>query len=138
MHNLLIWSTLGFYGAAMVNLFLGERNLRRFADEVGVISSERELELFKAQVKWQMYVALVQIPLLSLPMMLFVGGFMLKVLTRSDLPYLVVPAVAVIGLSLVFKRTETRVKHLPAATPELARERDAIVSIWMKKALPDW
>ncbi len=138
MHEFLISATVGLYSAGVVNLLLGNRGLEQFLEEVPVITSGHEMELFRALVKRQMRAALLQIPLLGLPTLLCMTGFFVGMLKAADLWYVILPAVAVLIISWIFKKTEARVKRIPAGTKELEAERDAVIDTWMNRATPDW
>jgi fatty acid desaturase len=112
--------------------------LKRFLDQVKMLQSSHDIELLKAVAKEQMYAALVQIPVLAIPAILFGFGIVTGNLSGSDLLLIIVPMLAVLLVGLTFKPVEKAVQSLPAADEELARQRDEIVTTWMKKALPDW
>jgi len=138
MHDLLIWTVVGLYGAAALNLMLGERALRRFAREVPVLSSDREMTLFRKLAARQMYAALAQIALLGLATVLLFVGFGLDLLRLDDLRFVLIPAGALVLLSLLARKVERQVQETPTATASLAAERDTVVATWLKKPLPDW
>lgn len=124
-------------GAALNALWFG-RELRHFADETPRLESTADLQRFRRVVGRQMYAALVQILLLALPPIIFFYGLTRKILTVGDLLLVVLPAAAIIVLAQLNRRHETRVRSIPAADPELERERDRIVRTWNRRPLPDW
>jgi hypothetical protein len=103
-----------------------------------MIASTVDIERMKAVVARQMYAALVQIVLLAAAPIAYVVGLARGELRPTDALYIIVPAAAVIVLSLGSKRVEARARALAAADEELARQRDRIVHTWMKKPFPDW
>ena len=117
---------------------LTEGHLQRFAREVPRIESTHHIERLKLVVKEQMYAALAQIGFLAAPAVLFGFGLVNGVLGPGDVLYIILPSAVILVLGLSYKSVETRVKSTPAADDELARQRNAIVETWTKKALPDW
>ncbi len=138
MHGLLLWAVLALYAAAVVNLVSGQLELRRFGERVTMISSERDLDLFKDLAASQMRRALVQMVLLGLPAVLVTVAVARGALGPGGLLYVVLPAIAIIVVSLVVKGTEKRIQEIPTADESLAARRDEVVRTWLKKAVPDW
>jgi len=125
-------------GAAIVNAYYCGTLLQAFLRNVSGLASSADLERFKRVVARQMYAALVQLALLAVPPILYAVGLVIGVLVPGDIVYILVPSAVVIVVAQLFKPLETRVKAIPAANGELARQRDEIVHTWMKKPLPDW
>ncbi len=138
MRTTLLYAIVGLFGAGLVNLFLGGRELTRFVREVKTIASTHEMERFKQLAARQMYAALAQIAFLGLPALIYFGGLTMGVLAPADIGYIILPSLGMIVLGFVFKKTETQVQQTPAADEALATERDAVVATWLKKAVPDW
>ncbi len=112
--------------------------LGRFAARVPRLASTADLELLKRVVARQMYAALAQIVLLAAPIAIFFGGVVAGLLAPSDVVLVVVPSAVILLVAFAYKQVEARVKTTPADDPELARQRDEIVAVWLKKPLPDW
>lgn len=125
-------------GLALANIWWFGSELRRFVDSTPILSSTVDLERMKVVVARQMYAALAQIVLLAAAPIVYFVGLARGALRPSDVLYVILPAAAVIVLSLRFKAIEADAKSLDAADDELARQRDQIVHTWMKKPLPDW
>lgn len=138
MRDVYLWLMLGFPAVAMANAWWFGRELKRFVDATPAISSTADIERMKAVVGRQMIAALVQIVLLAAGPIILVVGLVRGALRPADALYVIVPAAAVIVLSLGAKATEARARSLDAADEELARQRDSIVETWLKKPLPDW
>lgn len=124
--------------AGVVNAYYCGASLRAFLRDVACLASAANLERFKRVVAGQMVAALVQLVLLAVPPILYAVGLARGVLVGGDIVYVLVPSAVVILVARTFKRLETRVKTIPAADAELARQRDAVVHTWLKKPLPDW
>jgi hypothetical protein len=112
--------------------------LARFAREVLRLESSADVERFKEVVARQMYAALVQIVILAAPPILFFVGIVRRELFPADVLAIIVPAGVVIAVAALYKKVEQRVRAIPAADPELERQRDAVIHTWLKKPLPDW
>jgi len=138
MRTLLLFLLVALPAAAAVNALLAASRLRQFAAEMKLIADDRQMGLYKAEVARQMYGALAQIVLLGLPLVVFFAGLMLGELHISDVGFVFVPAVLILGLALVLKRHETAMRSIPSATGELEREKLRVVETWLKKPLPDW
>ncbi len=124
--------------AAILNALWFGSELQRFAREVTGFSSTADIERFKGVVARQMYAALLQIGLLATPVILFFVGLARGELDPGDVLYLIVPSAVVILVAAAYKRTENRVRQIPAVDDELRRQRDIIINTWLKKPLPDW
>jgi hypothetical protein len=129
---------VGFPALAALNALVVGNELARFLDSTPAIASTHDLERFKTVVAHQMIAALVQIALLGAPMLILFGGLLTGVLTPSDVMWVILPSLAILGIAALYRRGELRAKTLPAADLELERQRDAIVHTWMRKPWPDW
>ncbi len=114
-------------------------HLRRFLKETPQIKSPKDIERFEQLVKGQMYAALAQIVILSIPILVFAYGLFIKLLKpNTDILYMLAPSLIVLAAGMILKKTEHTVQHIPTANDELAKERDRIVEIWQHQALPNW
>ena len=129
---------LAFPALALVNAWWFGSELRRFVDATPSIASTADIENMKAVVGRQMYAALAQIVLLTAGPLIFAFGLMRGVLGPGDVLFIIVPSAAVIVAGSFYKRVEVAARHLEATDDELRRQRDAIVSTWLKKPFPDW
>lgn len=136
--NLFIALILLCPAVAIINALIFGNKLKQFAQRTRMFSSQDDIVDFQRVVSQQMYAALVQIVLLSVPAVLFVVGIMRGFLGVSDLVFVVVPSLIILAMGIAMKKTEQQVRRIPARDDDLARQRDAIVTTWMKKPLPDW
>ena len=111
---------------------------QRFVREVPRLASTHDIERLKQVVARQMYAALIQIVLLAAPPILFFVGLVRGVLGIGDVLLIIVPSTVILIVAASYKKVEARVRQLPTADDELARQRNAIVNTWIKKPLPDW
>jgi len=122
----------------IVSFYFGSL-LKKFLTTTPAINSLQDIERFKQLVKGQMYAALVQIVILSIPIIVFAYGFWIKVLKpNTDILYMLVPSLVVLGAGMTLKSVERKVQNVPTATDELAKERDRIVDIWLHQPFPNW
>ena len=126
------------FAAALLNALWFGLELRRFAVQTRILASTADLEEFKRVVGNQMRAALAQIGLLALPAVLFAAGLVLEEFEAGDILFIIVPSALVVVLAMVFRTWEVEVRSIRALGPELAAERDAIVTTWRRKPLPDW
>ena len=129
---------LAFPALALLNAWWFGRELKRFVDQTPAISATSDIENMKVVVARQMYAALAQIVLLAAGPLIFVLGLTRGVLGPGDVLFIIIPSAAVIVAGSVYKRVEVAARNIQANDDELARQRDAIVSTWLKKPFPDW
>ncbi len=123
---------------ATLNQVLHGALLGEFIDRVPRIEDEAHLRQLRELVRRQMRAALLQIALLTTPIVVYVAAFATGVLRPVDSLYVLLPGIVVLGAGLTFRGVERRVRRLPAATPELERERDHVVAVWTSRLRPDW
>ena len=138
MREVFIVLLLGLPAVALLVAGWFGAELRRFSRTTDEIRSTTDIERMKRVVAHQMYAALAQIVLLAVPPILYFLGLLRGLLVPSDVVLIILPAAVVILAAQVFRRVEAEVRALPAADPELAAQRDAIVATWVKRPLPDW
>ena len=136
--TILLAAILTCFAAALVNAVWFGLELRRFSKRVRILASTADLEEFKRVVGNQMRAALAQIGLLALPAALFAAGLVLEEFDAGDILFIIVPSALVVVLAMVFRTWEVEVRSIRVVGPELAAERDAIVTTWRRKPLPDW
>lgn len=129
---------LACFCAAVVNALYFGMELKRFTASTPMLASTHDLERFKVVVAHQMYAALGQIALLATPTFIYFVGVFTGVMAPSDLLYVLVPSAVILLLAAHYRGWEKQAKNLKTADPELTAQRDAIVSTWMKKPLPNW
>ncbi len=123
---------------AVVNSLIFGSKLKRFAHRIRMFSDHDDIVHFQRVVAQQMYAALAQVVLLAVPAVLFVLGVFRGFLGVGDLVFVIVPSLVVLALGIAMKKVEHRVRRIPARDDDLARQRDAVVSTWMRKPFPDW
>lgn len=120
------------------SLYFGSQ-LKRFLTSTPEIKSAQDMEQFKQLVKGQMYAALAQIVILSIPILVFVYGFWIKELKpNTDILYMLAPSLVVLGAGMAMKSVEHKVQNVPTKTEDLTKERDRIVDIWLHQPFPNW
>ena len=127
-----------FPSLALVSALYFVNLLKRFMEETPRIETGADMDAYRAVVKKQMYAALAQIVILGIPIVLFIIGTVTRTLRMGDLMYTIVPNAVVIMVSRFLRGVERKMHRLPASDLELERERDHVVAVWEKKALPDW
>jgi hypothetical protein len=135
---ILLAAILTCFAAALLNALWFGLELRRFSKRTRILASTADLEEFKRVVGNQMRAALAQIGLLALPAVLFAVGLVLEEFEAGDILFIIVPSALVVVLAMVFRTWEVEVRSIRVVGPELAAERDAIVTTWRRKPLPDW
>jgi hypothetical protein len=123
---------------AIVNAVISGNKLKKFARRMRMFSSFDDILTFQKVVAQQMYAALVQIVLITIPAVLYVVGAVRGYMNPSDLIIVIVPAFVVLYIGLRGKEVERRIRVIPAKTKDLERQRDDIVTTWVKRPLPDW
>ena len=138
MRSTYILLMLGLPALAILNAVWWGSELQSFTKKVTSFEATAHIEQFKTVVAHQMYAALVQIVLLATPPIVFFVGLARHVLTPTDVLFIILPSALVIVVAAIYKRVETQARSIPAADDELRRQRDAIITTWVKKPLPDW
>jgi len=138
VREILIALLLGLPAVAVASSLWFARELQTLLREVPKLESTRDLERYRSVVARQMIAALVQIAPLGAPVVLFAFGLVSGALGPSEIAYVIVPSLVVLVVAARTRAVEKAVQRLPAASEELARERDRIVHTWLKKPLPDW
>ena len=136
--NLFVILMLACPTVAVVNSFVFGNKLKQFARRMRMLSSQDDITRLQRVVSQQMYAALAQIVLLAVPAILYVLGVLRGVLGASDLVLVIVPSLIVLAMGIAMKKVEQRVRRIPARNDDLARQRDAVVTTWMRKPFPDW
>ena len=129
---------LGLPALAIVNAVWWGSELQQFTKRVTAFESTAHIEKFKTVVAHQMYAALVQIVLLAAPPIVFFVGLARHLLAPTDVLFIILPSALVIVVAAIYKKVETQARSIPAADDELRRQRDEIISTWIKKPLPNW
>jgi hypothetical protein len=124
--------------AGVVNALVHGRLLSQFVRDTPAFRTYQDIVEFERVVARQMYAALMQILLLSVPGLLFVFGLFRKILGPGDLVYILVPSGIILVLGIAFKGIEKRAQAIPAEDPILEERRQHIITTWIKKPFPDW
>lgn len=120
---------------AGVSLWSGS-TLKRFLAENRVIGDSGTLDRFKALARTQMHLALFMAGVLTTGMV--VGLALVLRYGVAGLGPVLLANLVIVGLAMLHKKVETRVRGLPTAPDELAREVRRVSESWDKKALPDF
>lgn len=123
---------------AIINSIIFGNKLNQFARRMRMLSSYDDILYFQRVVSQQMYAALFQIVLLAIPAILYVVGALRGYLSAGDLIFVILPSFVVLFVGLRQKATERQVRVIPARDRDLERQRDEIVTTWVKRPLPDW
>ncbi len=134
----LVFLIVGLPVLGMLNATFFGLRLKSFLAGTSRLSSSTDMERYKAQVKAQMFAALVQMILLGAPSLLWMFGFSQDQLYIGDLKFVVVPSVLMIAIGMYFKKVEETARSIPVENDELRVQRDRIASRWTDSALPDW
>ncbi|HEX2474702.1 MAG TPA: hypothetical protein VHK01_08150 [Lacipirellulaceae bacterium] len=140
MRDLLLILMLAPPAIALLGMFLLRMQAGGFLKAVPEIRTRDDLVQFKRLAKIQMYVALVTLPLLWLPTLVWlVGTFLIAEVGWLDLLwYVVLPWMVVVAAASALSGPVERVQKLPAGDPSFQAERDHIVDVWLNRRLPDW
>ena len=136
--ELMITLLIVFPALAIANGYYFTGRLSRMIREMKVISSSLDMSRYRHDASLQMYAALAQIVLLTVPLLIYVYGALSHILRFWDLLYMLIPSVVVFAVGKSLKRTERRAWNMPADSAELERERDHVVNVWNTRPLPDW
>jgi hypothetical protein len=123
---------------AIINSVIFGNKLKQFARRMRMLSSYDDILYFQRVVKQQMYAALFQMALLATPAILYVVGAVRGYLSVGDLIFVIGPSFIVLFAGLRLKATERKVRVIPARDRDLEQQRDDIVTVWVKRALPNW
>jgi hypothetical protein len=125
---------------ALLGMFLLRIQASGFLRVVPAIRTRDDLARFKRLARSQMYVALVMLPLLWLPILVWlVGTFLIGDLRWLDLLwYVVLPWVVVVVAAFALGRLVERMQKIAVTDPSFQAERDHIVDVWLHRRLPDW
>ncbi len=123
---------------ALVNSVVSAVRLKRLVGRIPRITGRLHMDAFKKEVKLQMYLAVVQWPLLSIPSALFFIDLWFLEGPLSDLVYAIGPSLVILVVARVLKRVEDAAMNIPAQGDQLEQERQRVVSTWKGGAVPDW
>ncbi|MFN7974065.1 MAG: hypothetical protein U0166_17250 [Acidobacteriota bacterium] len=133
----LFWVILALIGAAIGNHLWAMLALIAFKRDVPCLTTERDLDHFRAAVARQMYAALLQIALLGGCPVLTIAGVGLRWIEPIHVVLLLPAWGVVLVMGLAGRRIEQTVRAIPVAE-ELRAERDAVVHTWRRRPIPDW
>jgi len=120
---------------AVINFSAGAYKLKSFLSEYTSIRYSADLERFKTMVRLQMYLALLQIVILSGALVVGIIGIL-----KDEIGLIVVLAMngGIIWLGKAFKSGETRARTLPVDDVNLQAEYRDICRTWVRKPFPDF
>ena len=123
---------------AVINAIIHGAQLKGFLERTPAFTTYQDIVEFEKVVARQMYAALVQIALLVAPWVVFIVGIVRKIITPSDIVYVVLPSFVILGLGVAFKKLENKVRSIPVSDSILEERREHIVRVWLTKPFPDW
>lgn len=112
------------------------RQMKQFLAEVSMLEDHHDLERFKDEAGRNMYFALVIMGLIGIAAVPVIAGFIFYGQIFLTVTLGVGATYSLSGYCLT--KLEKKIQKIPTANEALERERDRIVTIWLKKALPDW
>ncbi|MCC6488845.1 MAG: hypothetical protein IT364_15205 [Candidatus Hydrogenedentes bacterium] len=137
IRELLLSIIVGMPVLGIVNSLWFGSSLVRYLRQQPRIASFHDMEQFKRIVAAQMYGALAQILVLVLPGIAFAAGFVLKVLGRVDLLFVLVPSAVVVLVGVYYKRIERSAQTLDVSE-EFREEYARVIYTWLHKPFPTW
>lgn len=126
----------GIYGWAVLNAIWHGNRIKGFLAATTAISDPLALERFKGLARENMYLALLQMVLLSAGIL--VGLVILNRHGAAGLMVVLMANAVVFGLGKHYGKLEKRARKLPADSEELGQEHRRVSETWVKKALPDF
>jgi hypothetical protein len=140
MRTLLLILMLAPPVIAVFSMLLMWIQASRFMRDVPSIRTADDLARFKRLAKIQMYVALVVLPLLWLPIVVWlIGHFVFGTLGWVDLlTYVILPWMLVVAAAFIMGSKVKQVQDLPATDRSIGSQRDHVVDVWLHRRLPDW
>ena len=121
----------------IVGLFFGWQ-LQRYYDDVREIRSDEQLDRLQRHATVQMYAALLQVPMILVPIGAYMFGVYAGHMSGADVLYPVITSLAMIVVGKLMGLIEKKVQTMPVLNPDLLARRDRIVYVWMTSALPKW
>lgn len=131
------WVTLFYvlFVFGFANTGLGGLKVHGFLTAHPAIRDERDLAAFKQMARLQMHLALAQIGFLGGAGL--VGLYAMTKGLLGLLPFLVFNG-ALVGVSLLIKRSEDKARSLPVSEPVLRGEYESVCRSWTGRAMPDF
>ena len=121
-----------------VNSIFHARLLQNYVQQTRRIRDLDGLARFQKMVARQMYAALVQLGLLTTPMVLYAVGILTDKVRIGDIAFVIVPGIFLLFLGYLFKKVETAACRIPALGEDLDEQRLAIIRTWKTRPLPNW
>jgi hypothetical protein len=112
-------------------------DLARFLSRVPALRSEDDLVEFRRVVSRQMYGALLMLAMAFASAAVIVAGTIAGATRPIEWMLLGIVGMLFGAVGLWTKSVERKAKVI-AAEGDYARQRDAIVEVWMKRPLPTW
>jgi hypothetical protein len=140
MRDLLLILMLAPPVIAVLSMLLLRFQASGFLRAIPEIRSREEIAQFRKLAKSQMYVALVTLPLLWLPILVWlVGTFLIGDLRWLDLLwYVALPWIVVVAAAFLLSGPVEQVQKIRVTDPSFQAERDHVVDVWLHRRLPDW
>lgn len=123
------------FGLAIVNGLIAGAGVQSFLSRGKAITTQTDLEEFKAMVRRQMYQALLQMVLLGAGCMIGLYGIF-----TGKLGLLLVLALngSVFVMGAAFRGLERRARSFPVDDPGLQAEYARVCDSWLHKPTPDF
>ena len=131
--NIAFW---GIYVAAVGVSLASAASLQRFVAAHPAIADRATLDQYKTLVRRQMYLALGMLVLLGAGIL--AGLALIHRQGLAALGAVLAANVVVFLFGMLHRRSERRVRSLPAGSPELDDEYQRVSTSWVKKAVPDF
>lgn len=137
MPSALALAAAGILLLAMIAAIALGVDLVRFLSRVPMLRSEDDLNDFRRVVARQMYGALLMLAMAFAAGAVIVAGTIAGATHPIEWVFLGVVGMLFGAVGIWNKSVERKAKVI-AAEGEYARQRDAIVEVWMRRPLPTW
>ena len=140
MRTLLVTLMIGPPVVILLAMFMLRLQLRRFQRDVPVIRAADDLVRLKRLAAIQMYAALGVLPLLPVPLLVWLYGiFIAGLLSWMDLlSFVVLPFAAIVAGAFLMGGPAEEVQAISVEDAALQAERDHVIDVWLNRMLPKW
>lgn len=137
--SILIAGMLVLPGLGLLNFFYGMIRLKGLLRKLPQIATPAHLEVYKAEIRVQMFLAVFQWAVLSIPSLLFALDLFVYNGEIGDLVYAIGPSIVLLVIGKTCGGAEQAVREIPVTGgDDLQREKGAILSTWGGRAFPDF
>jgi hypothetical protein len=131
------WIALGLILLALLIALVLAIDLKRCVSRLETLGSPEQIAIYRSAVARQMYGALAVLALAILAAIVMTIGTALHYASYGEWLYVIVPGIIFAGVGVWTKSIERKAQAIPA-DGDFARQRDAIVHVWLKRPLPNW